>query len=207
MNGPPDAGKYEALIEQLSELERRASSAEIDALTASYYALYKVIYFLQADARVLERQATRPLWSLVFAIHDLTQGARPKLLFGPRDRKGAKGAPSYTSAIVLRALVNLAFKPLLKGGMPKEEAGHWLAAELKHSGIRQRNGKEITASQIIRWRAEFGAKSLQGSDEVLAMFFHEARRTLDVSDGGSIDRPQAQLAARLAIRMLRIDGF
>jgi hypothetical protein len=212
MNTAPDAVKYEELIEQLSGFERRASSEKIDALEASRSALFSVIMFLETDTRVVERQATRPLWRLWWAIHDQMKGARPRLLFGPRvRRKGAKGAPTYTSAMFLRGFVNLAFIPLLNSGMLKQEAGRWLAGELKRSGIRQPNGTEITASKIIRWRAEVLAKSLRGSNEALAWLIqHERRYMLEkgqlVSDT-SIGRSQAQARARGIIRTMRLSGF
>src|SRR5262245_20877884 len=117
MSGPPDAAKYETLIEQLSEIERRAAAREIDGLTASFYALPAVIGFLHEDTRVPEREATRPLLRLMLAVLDWLRGAKPKLLFEARDREGAKGAPSYTSAVIFRSIVNAAFFGLLEGGM------------------------------------------------------------------------------------------
>jgi hypothetical protein len=208
MGGQPDAGEYEELIAKLSRLEER------DALTASYYALCWVIQFLSADARITEREVTRPLNRLAYAVLDRVQGGRPKLLFDPPDRNGAKGAPSYTSAAVLRALVNAAFLTLRKGGMSKEEAGNWLAAELEHSGVKQPNGKAITAKAIMRWRAELGANSLKGSDEAFGMFVHGGQRAMLEKAGQtqpppdtSLDRQEAQIAAREFIKLLRISGF
>src|SRR5262249_8258947 len=155
MSGRPDAAEYEALIERLSEIQRRTAAGEIDELTASHDGLCAVIGFLHADVRVAEREAARPLNQLQFAVFDRLRGAKPKLLFGPRDRKGAKGAPTYTSAVVLRSIVNVAFFVLLEGGgMSKVEAARWLALELAHYGIKQPNGKAITARAIIRWSAE-----------------------------------------------------
>jgi hypothetical protein len=207
MSGQPDAIQYEELVEKLLELERRASSLEMDALTASYYALSAVIGFLHDDARILERGAARSLGRLLFAVLDRIQGARPKLLFGPR---GAKGAPSHTSAVVLRVLVNAAFLTLREGGMSKEKAANWLAKELKRGGIKQPTGKEISASEIIRWHAELGAKSLKGSDEALAWFIHGAQRTFEKAGGASetsFGWPEAQSAARVFIRLLWNVGF
>jgi hypothetical protein len=208
MGGQPDAGEYEELIAKLSRLEQR------DALTASFYALSWVIQFLHVDARVTEREYTRPLCRLAHAILDRVQGGRPKLLFDPPDRNGAKGAPSYTSAAVLRALVNAAFLTLREGGMSNEEAGNWLAAELEHSGVKQPNGKAITAKTIIRWRQELGAKSPKGSDEAFGMFVHggqcamlEKAGQTQPSPDTSLDRQGSQIAARHYIKMLRIDGF
>jgi hypothetical protein len=211
MSGQPDAIQYEKLVEKLLELDQRGSSSEMDALTTSYYALSAVIGFLLDDARIRERGATRSLGRLLFAVLDRTQGARPKLLFGPR---GAKGAPSHTSAVPLRILVNASFLTLCEGGMSKEKAANWLAAELKRNGIKQPTGKEISAREIIRWRAEMGAKSLKGSDEAFAWFVHGAQRAMLEKAGAvqlsetSLDQLQAaQLAARVFIRLLWVVGF
>jgi hypothetical protein len=214
MGGQPDAAKYEALIEQLTEIERRAAAKETDALTASRESLGAVIGFLHEDARVPEREATRPLLRLMFAVADRLRGAKPKLLFDPRDTEGEKGAPTYTSAATLRGYVNAAFLLLLEGGMSKQEAGNWLAAELERSGIKQPNEKAITAKTIIRWRAERGGKSLKGSDEAFEWIVHGTLRTMLERSGlpqlppvEPPDRRGAQLAARIFIRQLRIAGF
>jgi len=215
MSSPPDAAKYDVLIEQLSEIERRTACGEIDALAASYYALCYAIQFLIMDARILEREATRPLSRLALAVLDRVRGGRPKLLFDPRERNGAKGAPSYTSATLLRALVNSAFLALRHhGGMSKEAAGAWVEKELKRNGIKQPNGKAISARAIIRWGAELGGKSLQGSDEVFAWFVHDARRVMLEKVGwmqpppdSQPDRRGAKKGARVIVRLLRVGGF
>ena len=209
MGGQPDAGEYEALIEQLTEIERRAAVREINELKASFDALCAVISFLHGDARVLDREATRPLSRLTRAVHDWTHGAKPQLLFDPRNRKVAMSAPIGTTAIILRAQVNLAFGILLKGGIPKEEAAHWLAAELKRSGIEHPNGKAIIAKEITRWSAERGGKSLKGSDKVFATIVSDsARRAREAGlSSQPLDRPRSQGVARGLILQLRIAGF
>jgi hypothetical protein len=164
MSSLPDAAKYDVLIEQLSEIERRTAAREIDALTASHDALCAVINFLHQDERVLEHEATRPLCRLMLAIGDRRQGAKPKLL-GLVDRKGRRGPPTGRSVILLRARLNIVFRVLLDGGMPKKEAAQWLAAELKRSGVKQPNERAIDAREIIRWHAELGGKSMKGTDK------------------------------------------
>src|SRR5262249_54381771 len=197
-----------------SEIQRRTAAGEIDALTASYDALCAVIGFLHEDARVPEREATRSLNRLMLALLDRLQRAKPKLLFDARDQEGRNGPPSYTSAVILRGYVNAAFIPLLEAGMSKQEAGNWLAFELARNGIRQPNGEEITASQIIRWRAERRAKSLKGSDEAFEWVVQGALRTMLERAGATqlpptepIDRIGAQLGAQMFIHALRRCGF
>ena len=213
MGSPPDAAKYAALIEQLSEIERRASSFELDALTSSYEALSSVIAFLNADAQIVEREATRSLGRLGFALHDRMQGAEPRLLFETPDRKGAKGTPSYTSAVVFRALVISAFLSLRVGGLSKEEASSWLAGELKKSRINQPNGRAVDARTIVRWHAELGGKSLKGSDWFLRDFLQGALPALqeagyqDTQPNSPLDAPTAKAAAKGLVKLLRVAGF
>jgi hypothetical protein len=208
MSGPPDAAKYEALIEHLSEIQRRTAAGEIDELTASHDELCAVIGFLHADVRVGEREAARPLNQLQFAIFDRLRGAKPKLLFGPRDRKGAKGAPTVTSAVVLRGIVNVAFFVLHEGGgMSKDEAAKRLASELARYRIKQPNGKAITAHAIIRWSAERGGKSLKGSDEVFALLIQDRLRPLLEKLPPDAPIRRAQKAAGIVICIARLCGF
>jgi hypothetical protein len=212
MGGQPDAGKYEALVEQLLEIERRTSSLEIDDLTSSFEALNAVLDFL-SDPQLVEREATRPLWRLMFALHDRMQGAKPKLFFETPDRKVAKGAPSYTSAVILRSLVNSAFLSLREGGLSKEEASTWLAAELDQSGITQPNGRAVDARTIVRWRAELGGKSPKGSDWVFEKFVQGAPRAFEKAGyqhsqaGAPLDPPKAKMVAQHLVKLIRAAGF
>ena len=211
MGGQPDAAKYEALIEQLTEIQRRAAARKTDALTASHDALCAVIGFLHADSRVAEREAARPLNQLQFAVFDRLRGAKPKLLFSRRNRKGA---PTYTSAVVLRSIVNCAFSVLRKAGMSKDEAAKWLALELARNRIKQPSGKAITGNDIIRWDAERGGKSLKGSDEALACFAQYRLPAVlgklglgKLPSDTPIDWPVAQKAAGILVCLLRLCGF
>jgi hypothetical protein len=213
MSDRPDAESYETLINNLLDVQQRASASNIDALTASFEALGAVLTFLNKDSRIFDSEATSQLSRLMIAVHDRAQGAKPKLFFDPPDRKGAKGAPSYTSAIILRALVTAAFVTLCEVGMSKEEASRWLAAELKRSGINQPNGHAPGARAIARWRAELGGKSLKGSDQVFGMFVHGAQRAMleagqqQLHIDAPLDRLGAQAISKLLIKLLRIAGF
>ena len=209
MSGHPDAGLYEALIEKLLHVQQRASSSKIDALTASFEALAGVLDFLKADARIVESEAARPLYHLLLAINDRIQGAKPKLFFDLPERPD--GAPSYTSAVVLRTLVNAAFLPLCEVGMSSAEAGKWLAAELRLSGIKQPNGQAVDPRAVARWGAELGGKSPKGSDQAFGMFVHGAQSATEArqtpADSAPLDRQQAKEFARVMIKLMRIAGF
>ena len=213
MSGRPDAAKYETLVERLSEIERRASTSELDHLAASFEALNAVITYLGADPRIVERGATRSLGRLRFALHDRMLGAKPKLFFEPPDRKGAQGAPSYTSAVVLRPLVISAFLSLRNGGLSKEEASRWLAAELKESGVIQPNGRAVNARTIVRWHTELGGKSPKGSDWVFGEFIKGAQRALEKAGyqhtqaNAPFGSSEAEIVAQCLIKLLRAAGF
>jgi hypothetical protein len=208
MSRQPDAAKYEALVEQLTKIQRRSAAREIDALAASYEALNAVTIFLHADVRIAEREAAVPLHRLMFSVLDRLRGAKPTLLFKARDRKGAQGAPTYTSAVVLRSIVDAAFFELRKGGMSRDEAGKWLKSELARYSVKQPNEKAITASDIIRWDAERGGKSLKGSDEVFALFVQDwLPAMLEKLPSDTPNRLGAQKAASMFVCLLRLYGF
>jgi hypothetical protein len=209
MTGNFDPARYEALIERLLDIQRHESS--LDPLSASFEALSAVVEFLNADTRLVENEATTLLVRLFLALHDWRRGAKPKLLFDAPSRKRAKGgAPTHTSAVILREYVNAAFLILCEA-MSQQEASRWLATELKHAGIEQSNGHAIDARVIIRWRAERGGKSPKGSDETFAMLVLGAQRNLaekySYDDDAPITRQQAQVGASFFIERLKLAGF
>jgi hypothetical protein len=208
MTGNPDPAHYEALVRELLDLQRREMS--LDALTASIDALAAVFRFLNADDRLALSEATKALGRLLLALHDRRQGAKPKLFFDAPDRRGAKGPPSYTSSMMLRAIVNAAFLNLLEAGISQKEASRWLEAKLKSAGIKQRNGKVIDAGEIERWRAERGGQSLRGSDQTLAEYFLPIMRQLQVEypqEHSDASPRKARTTAAVFIKWLRIAGF
>jgi hypothetical protein len=209
MTGNFDPARYEELIERLLELQRR--EPPLDYLGASFETLAAVCRFLNADARLVESEATRPLMRLQLALHDRRQGAKPSLFFHAPERLGAKGAPSYTSAVILRTMVNLAFLSLCEASWSQQEASRWLAAELEKASIRQPNGHFIDARAIVRWRAELGGKSLKGSDQAFAMFVLGAPLGVQEKNLRDSDTPltssQAKSIAAVFIKLLKIVGF
>ncbi len=211
MTGNFDPVRYERLVERLLDLQRRESS--LDPLSRSLEVLVAVLLFLNADTRLVESEANRPLWRLSLALHDRMQGAKPKLFFDAPDRMGAKGAPSYTSALILRTLVNVAFLNLCDAGTSQQEASRWLARELKRTGIRQPNGRAVDANAIARWGAELGGKSLKGSDQVFTDFvlgtLHTLREKYPQEQSGDtpLTPQQAKMATAGFIKLLKIAGF
>jgi hypothetical protein len=203
-----EQARYEELIERLLDLQRR----ELAPLDASFGALGAVLRFLGRDARLFESEATKPLFRLLFAILDRTQGAKPKLFFDTPTRPDQSAKPTHTSSIILRAIVNTAYLSLLEAGMSQQEASKRLAQELKRAGIKQSNGRAIEAKVIARWRAELGGKAPQGSDEALSMFVWDwlpslrERYPQEPSDA-PLTPQQAKSAAAVFIKFLKISGF
>jgi hypothetical protein len=213
MSGQPDGAKYEILVEQLLEIERRAAAAEIDPLGSSLEALQAVLAFLNADARIFKGEGTRSLGRLSLALYDRLRGAKPTLFFAPIERNGETGAPSLTSAIFFRTLVVSAHLSLLVNGFSKEEASKWVAAELRRSGTKQPNGRPVSARAVERWHAELGGKSLKGSDWAFGQFVRGAQHSLENAGGSSkpSDAPpnpaKAPAVAEVFIKILRVVGF
>jgi hypothetical protein len=207
MSSGPDPQQYQMLVKELLNLQRRESL--VDALTASIDALAAVVRFLNTDDRLALCEATRALGRLLLALHDRRQGAKPKLFFDEPHRWGAKGPPSYTSSMILRAIVNAAFFSLLEAGIEQQEASRWLAAQLKRAGIKQPNGKFIDAKAIERWRAERGGKSLKGSDSALAMYYLPIKHQLQTEYPPKPSDPprKGKTIAAAFIKLLRIAGF
>ena len=214
MTGVIDPERYKELVERLLDLQRRQPL--VDHLTASLEALGAVLSFLIAEPRFVftesQSEALRPLWRLYLALMDRTAGAKPKLFFDPPVRSSKGGAPSYTSAVPLRAIVNTALLGLCESGISQQSATKWLAAELKHAGIRH-NGRLIDARTLTRWRSELGGKSLKGSDQAFAMFVHGSLQKFREqnpqaqSDNAAPDPRGAKLAAAGLIKLLKFSSF
>jgi hypothetical protein len=164
----PDPGAYLKLKSSLYELEFAVDNKKIESLDASRASLESVITFLQLDPMCVRSRLTRSLWSLLKAVHDTSQGAKPPFLFAYKS-KSKGGAPSHKTESVLRAEIIFQLRLLTEGGMKPDKASRWLASELAKAGIRQKRtarnpqGK-IEAGQIARWETELGAKSISGSD-------------------------------------------
>jgi hypothetical protein len=214
MTGVINPEQYEKLIERLLDLQRRQPA--VDPLTASLEALIAVLDFLIDEPRFVftgdQSQALRPLWRLLFALMDRAAGSKPKLFFDPPIRPNKGGAPSYTSAVFLRAIVNVALLGLCEAGIPQQNATKWLAAELKHAGISQK-GRLIDARILTRWRSERGGKALKGSDQAFAIFVRASLQKLleqnpqAQSDDATPDPQGAKMAAAGLVKLLKFLGF
>ena len=212
MTGDPEPAGYEQLVERLLDLQRRG--LPVAPLDSASEALVAVLGFLSADARLMKNEALQPLWRLFFAVMDRQRGAKPKLFFDPPNRLGDKGAPTYTSATFLRALVNLASLPFRKAGVARVEASKWIAMELKRAGITDTRGRAIGARAIARWGDEVRGKSLTGSDDILATLVRYGPRMLLEKNPKLIESPDAPLSAEDAkiaaahfINFLKAVGF
>jgi hypothetical protein len=134
-------------------------------------ALKSVIYFLELDPTCVQFRLTRTLASLLNALHDASQGAKPPLLYARRPNEKS-GAPTHKTESILRGQIILMLHMLLHVKVPECEACAGIASVLKKAGVRhkksveQPDGKLIEPSQIANWRHEYKGKSIKGSDAV-----------------------------------------
>jgi hypothetical protein len=202
----PDA--YRGLMNSLFALEVGVRTEHIDRLDAGVRATQSVLKYLNSDAFCVRLGLTKLLGSIMHALHDTSQGAKPPLFFN-RKAKPAGGAPSYLAESGLRAQVVLMFRVLMHAKMKDSEANKWLATELNKSGVKQKKtkkhpyGQPIEARQIIRWSGELGGKSISGSDA-----------TYRILESGYVARhgwpthfEEARLRIRKLIHGLRAAGF
>ena len=204
----PEVAKYLELKSALYELEFAANAEMIDPLHASLAALKDVFYFLSLDHQCAQFSLIRTVGTLLQAIHDTSQGAKPPLFFDSK-RKTNDGAPKHTSESLLRGEMVLLLRLLINAGIKANAGSSWLAMELQSAGIRQKKslrqpeGEAILPKQLQRWEIEFGAKSMAGSDE--------AFRTLKAGEADISGPPkvpeEAKARVRLRIRGLQAKGF
>jgi hypothetical protein len=203
----PDPGAYLKLKSSLYELEFVVDNKKIESLDASRASLESVITFLQLDRMCVQFRLTRSLWSLLKAVHDTSQGAKPPLLFAYKS-KSKGGAPSHKTESLLRAEIIFQLRLLTHDGMKPDEASRWLASALAKAGVRQKGtvrnpqGK-IGARQIARWQAEVGAKSMSGSDTAYQVL--EANELAVRGWPKTIKEAQRRVLSR--IHTLRKTGF
>ncbi|MGO9697814.1 MAG: hypothetical protein ACLPX7_00965 [Xanthobacteraceae bacterium] len=141
---PPLLDRYDDLVASLRTVEEAKHAKKIDQLNASRLPLIQILTFLHSDPHIMG--ATRSLGTLLSALHDFSQGAKPGLLF---DRSAPSGAPNHLVEAVRRAQIVLAFECLIKSGMEKCSAAEWIADKLKALEVMQRNNT-IDAKTIVR---------------------------------------------------------
>jgi hypothetical protein len=143
----------------LVNLFRAAQAAEAgdDELYVILLCVVSVMHFLDEDPLAASNFLTRPLAILAKALRDLGQGGKPSLFFN-RPKKGP-GRPKDASFEVVRGTAAAIAAKLIEWGEQREDAGAFVAAELRRLGITPPSGKPIQGKQVLRWRDEMGGST------------------------------------------------
>jgi hypothetical protein len=204
----PSPVVYLNLMNSLFALEVGVRNRKIDRLDAGTRALQLVLQYFNTDPFCIKLGLTKLVASIVIAMHDTSQGAKPALLFG-RKRSQTGGAPSHLAEAGLRAQIVLMFGMLSHAGVEGREASGWLARELNKSGVMQKktkthpNGQPIGPRQIVRWSGELRGKSISGSDKIYQRLEREAL----ARQSWPLQSNEARRRVRNLIHALRAAGF
>lgn len=140
----------------IAELERayQAGEAGDDELYVILKYVVSIIHFLDADLAIRGSGITRHLGVLAAALRDLGQGARPPLFFD-RPKQGP-GRPKDISFEAARGAIAAAVGMLVDWNEPRDEAGQFVAEQVRQAGLKAPRGKAIQTRQVLRWRDEIG---------------------------------------------------
>jgi len=105
--------------------------------------------FMKATFGVEEPHLFVPLHQLQYALHDLNNGKTGSLL---KAKKIENRPPNSTSVEGFRAFAAVAMDLFIEGGVPRKQAAHDVAIDLRRSGYTLGPGKIITAKQVEDWR-------------------------------------------------------
>jgi hypothetical protein len=189
----PLSDRYAELVHNLDVIEK---ALETDRLNASRLALIEILRFLNSDSKA--RKATRSLGTLLSAVHDVCQGARPSLLF---DHSAHSGPPTHRAAAVQRAQIVMAFECLVKSGEDKQSASEWIARKLTALRVLAK-GKTVGAKEVLRWHYEGGAKSLSGYDKA-----YKILRSAEECRGWPSTPASGRNRAEALLKNLKASGF
>jgi hypothetical protein len=187
------------LANALFVLKLRERKATMEPLDARILALNATILYLNANPLFARLELTALLASLAHALNDVSQGAKPGLIFACKRRGG--GRPRYLAKAVIRAQIVLIFEMLVRAGQDKQTASKWLASRLKKQHLLY-GGRTIEAKQIVRWRSELNGKSLSGSDAAYRILKEGVDR-----GGWPVNPAEARNRAARLLKSPRFAGF
>ncbi len=204
-HSPPPAAAWEAncllglTMEKLAAIEGRRKDRSQD-LALGIEALAAVIEMIQADVRSLDANAAGPLKRVQTALHDLQQGAKPALIFDRpyQDQPRPAGKPKDTISDGIRGNLAAAVHVLIEAGVPRKEAGDWVASSVAKRRIPIAGlGKDgVTAKRVLRWRYEAGA----ASSRVFNKSFNQIIDGVHELLGPKIARAEAEAVVDAAIQ-------
>lgn len=134
-----------------------------DPLVGGTKALFALIRFLEDAPMIKLSGATAPLRRLGYALRDTAEGAKPPMLFG-RPPSTSGGAPTGTSADIVRGLLAAALEVLIRGGEKLNTASKFVADEARKRRITHRDGDCIKPIQIQRWRDNINGKANEATN-------------------------------------------
>ena len=119
--------------------------------------IYAVLSFIQRDEGAAAAVMPGPLTYLASALTDLSMGAKPKSLIGPKKSlvgPETGGKPTnLASREVPHAYVAAAFDLLVTHGGSAQSSSQWIAQTCGKLGLKV-GGKAITAKQVERWQRD-----------------------------------------------------
>jgi hypothetical protein len=135
------------LLETLTQIGQFEFS---DPLERSYEALRAAVKYVDGNLPLSSRGLTSPLHALINALSDTLGGARPEIL---RPRRRGEGAPKDQSFSSVQGVLGSLLEKLIRAGVPRDSAARSIATQAASLKILDRNGRRITAKNIISWRA------------------------------------------------------
>jgi hypothetical protein len=198
----PSIVRYRALVEALADADRQLQQDDGHPLTACTQALRAVVQFIRADPDLGPTGLGVALRRLLGDLHDVSIGARPKMLFsGAIEQPSKAGRRTGLTADIVRGLIAHAVHALIQAGMANREAAQYVADGLLAVGVRHR-GKVIEPKQILQWREQTGDSAPKASDEAAKWVSNVTAGYL--ADG---DLERAKQVAELAIEAARLWNF
>lgn len=161
----PSSARYKALIDALEKTDETLESGDTPPLEVTIIALQAVIQFLRSDPSTKVALTGTALRRLLGDLCDITNGAKPKMLFeGNLMRQGKSGRPTGLTVDVLRGHLVAALNVLIDAKMKNRDAAKYIADKLSAANVRL-SGKVVSVSQILQWREQTGDTAPKAADE------------------------------------------
>ena len=195
----PASAPYEKLLRELLACEHLLENTQDDALAITSFAIGVVITFLHSNSAVKNSGITNPLAMIFNALNDCRHGGRPRLIF---DRPRQKGRPTDQAFDAVKATVAMAAEVLVTAGLPRSQAGRYVAEQARKLGIRFLDGTDLNGAGVLRWRDEIEVSKSEIGTEIFKQL--KAARALGPR---VISIGQAKALAKKYLVQLRFAGF
>lgn len=154
--------RLDEMIDALLAIELRRQ-AEEDDLALGIEALAVVVQAIGSDPRHIISNAAGPLKRVLGALHDWQHGSKPDLIFKAKRESPKGGRPVNGVSDVFRAHFAAGVELLICAGVPRKEAGKYVANRIAEAGIAIAGlgGRKLTGSRVLAWRDEVGGRQSQ----------------------------------------------